>query len=356
MEKEDGTGSRQISQKSKMVTARDVAEAASVSVSTVGRALANDPRISNQTKSVVKEAAAKLGYVESLPARLMRGVRSNLVGLMLPDVRNHFYATIAEALSDCCSANGYQLALSLANDSETEARHVKELISARAAGVFIVPSSAPTRETRDLLQNIPHVQLLRKVPSLNSAWFGINDEVCIYQGVRHLIELGHTKIAYVGGTTDNSTGRDRLAGFRRALKEFDINNSETRELLGPPSSASFGAEAIIDLLTGETLPTALITGTVRITQAMLESLHHLKMSTPDDLSVVGFGDAPEFEWWRSGLTTLRMPIQDLATMCGLWFIHQIEAKKSSDKGYQSTVPASLIVRGSTGSPSKRSSY
>lgn len=334
----------------RMVTARDVAEIAGVSVSTVGRALSGDPRISAKTITRAKEAASQLGYVGNLPARQMRGAKSNLVGLMLPDIRNYFYATIAEALSDCCSANGYQLALSIANDPETEARHVTELISARAAGIVIVPTAQPKRETRDLINNFPHVQLLRRIESYNSAWFGINDEECLCEGTRHLLSLGHRRIAYIGGSLELSTGTARRAGFRRAFQEMGVDRSEAIEIFGPPSITQYGANAVKELLNRPNPPTALITGTIRVTQAILETLHEMQISVPGDLSLVGFGDAPEFKWWGPGLTTLWMPIEDLATTCGLWFLHHIDSGKLTNQQHSSIATATLTVRGSTAAP------
>jgi DNA-binding LacI/PurR family transcriptional regulator len=336
----------------KLATAREVAEKAGVSVSTVGRALADDPRISAKTKSRVREVAGQLGYVGNLPARQMRGAKSNLIGLMLPDIRNYFYATIAEALSECCSSNGYQLALSIANDPETEARHVTELISARAAGIVIVPTANPKRETRDLLNNFPHVQLLRRVNSYKSAWFGINDEDCLCEGTKHLLNLGHQRIAYIGGSRDLSTGNARRAGFRRAFTEMGVDFDNAIEVFGPPSSAQYGATAVIDLLNRPEPPTALITGTIRVTQAILEILHQRGVSAPEDISIVGFGDNPEFKWWGPGLTTICMPIEDLATTCGLWFLHHIESEKPTNLLHSSLANASLTIRGSTAPPLK----
>ncbi|GLQ06847.1 LacI family DNA-binding transcriptional regulator [Sneathiella chinensis] len=331
----------------KLATARDVADKAEVSVSTVGRALADDPRISAKTKSRVKEVATQLGYVGNLLARQMRGAKSNLIGLMLPDIRNHFYATIAEALSECCSSNGYQLALSIANDPETEARHVTELISARAAGIVIVPTANPKRETQDLLNNFPHVQLLRRIEAYNSAWFGINDEDCLCEGTKHLLSLGHRRIAYIGGSRELSTGKARWKGFRRAFTEMGIEPDHAIEIFGPPSSTRFGADAMNDLLNRPEPPTALITGTIRVTQAILEILHQRGISAPDDISIVGFGDAPEFKWWGQGLTTLCMPIEDLATTCGLWFLFHLDAEKPTHLQHSSLARATLTIRGST---------
>ena len=94
-----------------MVTIKDIAATLNISASTVGRALADDSRISDETKRKVQRAAEQAGYVENRAARMMRGVSSNLVGLIVPDIRNSFYSTIAHSLSQCLMAADYQLAL-----------------------------------------------------------------------------------------------------------------------------------------------------------------------------------------------------------------------------------------------------
>jgi DNA-binding LacI/PurR family transcriptional regulator len=284
--------------------------------------------------------------VENTAARIMRGGSSKLIGLMLPDIRNDFYATTAEALSNCCDREGYQLALSIADDRDTEARHLKELVRARVAGIVIVPTSAPRRETLALLRKVSHVQLPRRLSSCPSAWFGIDDEECLRSGTAHLLELGHRRIAYIGGLTELWTGEARVKGFRRAFVEAGVDPSNAIEELGPPT-LEFGNEAISRLLSRSDRPTALITGSVQVTRSAVDSLHRLRVPVPDDLSVVGFGDAPGFSWWGPGLTTMRMPIHELATTCGLWFLHRLKVGALDDERHISIVAAQLVFRGST---------
>lgn len=332
-----------------MVTARQVADTLGVAVSTVGRALADDPRISADTKTLVREAAARLGYVENLPARMMRGGSSRLIGLMLPDIRNSFYATIAEAMSACCDAAGYQLMFSIAGDRDVEARHARELASARVSGVVIVPTPDPRPETCEILSRFPHVQLLRRAAGLSPAWFGIDDEECLRLGTAHLIGLGHRRIAYIGGSAGYSTGAARLAGFRRAFGEAGLAPALTLERLGPPADASFGSEAIASVLQADPRPTAIITATVQMTGAVLAALHHSGLSAPDDIAVVGFGDDPSFAWWGPGLTTLAMPIQELAEACGGWLIERLRNDATIGE-HASLAAARLVLRGSTSPP------
>ncbi|WP_428391020.1 LacI family DNA-binding transcriptional regulator [Lichenicoccus sp.] len=337
------------------VTAQAVARHLGLSVSTIGRALADDPRISPATKTRVREAAESLGYVANEAARVMRGGSSKLVGLVLPDIRNDFYATIAQALSACCDREGYRLALCITEDDrELEARQVKELVAARVAGIIVVPTANPRREALAMLCSLPRVQLLRNLPALSADWFGIDDEHCMQAGTRHLLDLGHRRVAYIGGEPSLPTGAARVSGFRAAFRGAGVDPASAVEELGS-TTVAFGAQAAARLLACGTPPTAIITGSVQVTLGVLETLHARKVAVPDQLSIVGFGDPSWFKWWREGLTTLQMPIEELATACGLWFLNRLRSKSVGQRPHASITRASLVIRGTTAPPAKTSS-
>jgi LacI family transcriptional regulator, repressor for deo operon, udp, cdd, tsx, nupC, and nupG len=330
-----------------MVTIKDIAARLQVSPSTVGRALADDPRISSAMKQKVADVANEIGYVANRAARIMRGVSSNLVGLIVPDIRNSFYSTIAHALSKCLEEAGFQLTLSETDDDRmVELRHVRELTSANVAGVIMVPSAKPHPDSVRMLKAIPHIQLLRKNASLGEQWFGIDDTAAMYEAARHLVELGHRRIAYIGGLAALPTGAARLQGFGAALSRPAAETDELVEL-GPPSSMTFGRDALRRLLALPAPPSAVVIGSVQMTQGVLEELHLNGVRVPEQLSVVGFGDEVGFRWWGPGLTTISLPVSELATACGLWFVHQIKQKSIGAAPYSSVSPPTLIVRGST---------
>ena len=330
------------------VTAQDIAQRLGLSVSTIGRALADDPRISVTTKARVKATADSLGYVANAAAQIMRGGSSKLVGLVLPDIRNDFYATIAQALSACCDREGYRLALSITDDDrDVEARQVKELVGARVAGIIVVPTANPRRETLTMLHGLPKVQLLRNLPALAADWFGIDDEHCMEVGTRHLLDLGHHRIAYVGGEPSLTTGMARVSGFRAAFRASGVDPAMAAEELGP-TTVAFGAQATARLLASSKKPTAMITGSVQVTLGVLETLREQRVLVPGQLSLVGFGDPPWFKWLGEGLTTLHMPIEELATACGLWFLNRLRSKQAAGRPHTSITRASLILRSTTG--------
>jgi DNA-binding LacI/PurR family transcriptional regulator len=335
-----------------VITTRDIAEHLQLSVSTVGRALADDRRISDETKFRVRQAAAEMGYVANRAARMMRGASSNVVGLVVPDIRNSFYSTVAHELSKNIGAQGFQLILAETDDQKlVELRQLREMSASRVAGVIIVPTARPHGESVKLLGVIPHVQLLRRRSSLGAQWFGVDDHAALRMATAHLVELGHRQIGYVGGPTELSTGAERLRGFRDALSEGRLKVADGHIELVPPSSAESGGQALQRLLNARSAPTAIVLGSVQLTRGVLDQLHGMNVSVPKDLSVVGFGDEPGFSWWGPGLTTTSLPIQEIAAACGLWLMRRLSTNPADDATYTSVSRGSLIVRGSTAPPS-----
>lgn len=334
-----------------MVAAKHVAERLGVSVSTVGRAMADDPRISAETKARVCRMAKELGYVGNTAARIMRGGSSKQIGLILPDVTNDFYATIAQALSECCESEGYRLVLSIHHDnSEAESKHIKELVAGRAAGAIVVPTAKPLRESVTLLSHLPHVQLLRNVHSFNPIFFGIDDESALRKAALHLLKLGHRRIAYIGGAGTYSNRVSRAEGFRAAFVDAGLDSSGATEELGPTTRA-FGLETTTKLLDSKRCPTAILAGSFHITLGMLEALHGRAIAVPGQLSVIGFGDPIWFSWWGGcGLTSIHPPIQEIATNCGLWFLYglkDIVKSAITSVSHKAISSSSFVVRGST---------
>ncbi|MCC6946150.1 MAG: LacI family DNA-binding transcriptional regulator [Bradyrhizobiaceae bacterium] len=332
-----------------MITIKDIARELGLSISTVGRALTDHPRISRETKERVQEAAERLGYVANTAARVMRGGSSHLISLLVPDIRSEFYSMVAHILSTGFESEGYHLTLSITDDDPNrEMQQMRELMSARVAGVVIVPSANPRRETAEMLSKIPHVQLLRRIASLGD-WFGLDDEQAIVDAANHLIGLGHKKIAYIGDNTF-PTGKARYKGFRRAMTEAGLKIDDSLVLLGPPE-LKFGTEAVHKLVQGRKPATAIITGAVLVTLGVAEQLSKLNVKVPNQISIVGFGDGPWQRWWGPGLTTLKLPIEEITTGCALWLLHRLKTSRQQGKDPHIAVsPTTLVIRNSTAAP------
>ena len=341
-----------------MTTTKDIAQRLNLSVSTVGRALADDARISPETKLRVTRMADELGYVANRAARIMRGAPSTVVGLIVPDIRNSFFSTVAHALTETLSEHNHQLLLCETGDDRTsELREVRDLASAQVAGIIIVPSARPKPEVIQLLRSIPHVQLLRRLESLSPHWFGVDDHNAAFVATAHLLDLGHRRVAYVGGTDDVTSGADRLAGFRAAVAARGLPASAAIVALGPPSStlrggATHGRSSLRSLMASADPPTGIVTGSVPVSRGLLEAIQQEGPEVPRRLSVVGFGDEVGFSWWGPGLTTVAVPGHELATACGTWLLRRLRMPEIADEPYHSMSSGTLVVRGSTAAPAE----
>jgi LacI family transcriptional regulator len=336
-----------------LITLKHIAERLDCSVSTVGRALADHPRIGRETKERVRATAEELGYVVNRAARVMRGGSSHLIGLLVPDIQSTFYSMVAQMLSNCFEREGFHLALSLTSDNrDIEKQQMRELVSARVAGIVTVLSAAPRRETLTLLRMVPHVQLLRQIPAVGD-WFGMDEERAICEATTYLLELGHRRIGYVGDLIF-STGKSRYDGFCRAHSDFNLKVDKTLVELGPPNF-QFGAESVARLIAKRPRPTAIITTSVQITLGAAEQVMAMKIEVPRSLSMIGYGDGPWQQWWGPGLTTLRLPVEELATGCGLWLLHSMRTGRptTNKNPHIAITPSVLVKRGSTAPPEAR---
>ncbi|MDQ2079077.1 LacI family DNA-binding transcriptional regulator [Xanthobacteraceae bacterium Astr-EGSB] len=330
-------------------TLKDLARALDLSISTVARALSDHPQISEQTKARVRAAASVSGYVAHSAARAMRRGHSTLIGLIIPDVENEFYGTLAKGLAQCCDQAGFQMLLAITEDDPvSEERQVRALSEARVAGFVVVPSPKPLRATFGLLARGPCVQLIRRLDELAAPWFGIDEEAALREATGHLLGQGHRRIAYVGGSLDLSTGRGRLRGFEQAFEAAGLSVPHHLVRLGRPRR-DFASDAFSSLWGQPEQPTAVVTGGARLCAGVLEVLGRMGLKIPADISVVGFGDAP---WWYTALTTISLPAREIAIASGEFLLRRIrdgrrEADSQNTPVYQAIHRSSLVLRAST---------
>jgi LacI family transcriptional regulator len=331
------------------VTIQDIARALNISHTTVSRALADSPKISTETKLRVRHAVEQLGYVPSASARMMRGARSSVIGLVIPDLENDFYATVAQTVADALAARSMQLLLSVTDDdSDRELRELRGLLETRPAGVIIVPTATPRPETAALLKHLETIQLIRKHESLGAHSVLINDREGTFAATQHLITYGHQRIAFIGGDVSLSTGRNRLAGFQAALKEHRLEATATA--LGAPRP-EFARYAVTSMMTASVRPTALVFGSAELTLGALQALHALKLEWPRDVSVVGYHDPAWFELTGGGITTVRLPVREIATTATGVLLSRAIGKSENDAAEEAPVNVefmpTLVLRGST---------
>lgn len=294
------------------VTIKSIAKDLGLSHMTVSRALSGNPNVQKDTRERIEQRARELGYVKSEAARVMRGETTRIVGLLLPNIVNEFYARFANAMALACEAQSLHLIIHLTNDDSTQERSAFDrLREVQAMAVVMVPSPGDDPEPRPDTGGMRIIQLIRQRPGLDAhATILVEDHTAISDAVLHLARAGHRAIAYLGGSCELSTGRDRLAAYRAGLAGAGLAENPALIHMDAPSFDMGFARA--GQLINEGRATGIVCGGVEISNGALSALMDMGLQPGRDMAFVGYGDPSFYEWIGGGLTTVRLPVEDLA--------------------------------------------
>ena len=297
---------------SRQYTIVDIANRTGVAPSTVSRVFSGHPGISEKTRAKVLEMAEELGYVRNMYASFMRKPKSLVVGLIIPDVKNDFYSTMATVLAGFCRDHSFQMILCSTDDYQlSEEKQTKALVEARIAGIIIAPSVNPSKNTIKYLRSVPTVQVHRHIPEIGGQLVRMEESTGTRMATEHLLSLGHRRIAYVGTRGDLSTGADRLKGFYAAYAAAGLEPDTSLVALCPPRARE-GKDAVCRMLSFPQPPSALILGSTEISASSLQALAEKGLNIPRDISIIGYGDNLWNELLVPPLTAIRLPIEDVA--------------------------------------------
>jgi DNA-binding LacI/PurR family transcriptional regulator len=339
-------------------TIKDIAAQLGISHSTVSRALSGYPYVNEVLRRRVHDAARELRYQPNALARGLKGRRTRLVGLIIPDLMNDFYASAATVIQATLAQAGHRLLLSVSNnDSRSELAYLRAMREERVEGLIWVPRRRNEAALREFAEDgVPVVEFARHTREhLDSV---VADDVGGAEAAtRHLLERGHQRIGVILGQTDLSTGRERLEGYRRALAERSVAMDDDLVKVGRFDRA-WGRRATEELLDMRRPPTALFATSSELAVGALRVLDERGIAIPSAISLVGFGDPEWFAIWRPPITTVAFPIQDLAVTAASTLLRRIRAKGGPDHRESSDFDAPsmpvqvrlschLIVRAST---------
>jgi LacI family transcriptional regulator len=297
------------------ITVRDVADHVNLSISTVSRALTGHPHVDEQTRLRVRAAARQLGYQPNALARALRSNQTKTIGLVIPDIMNAFYAASATVLQAALEQQGYRLILCISNnDPGSDARYLTALMEQQVDGIIHVPStSAGAGAVRDFNRTVPVVELARHSQGGLFDAVIADDREGALQLTRHLLELGHRRIAFIGGPQEVSTTQDRIAGFREGFQEVGFLPDHAAIGLGGYSSA-WGSQRTHELLKLPERPTALFATSNQILLGVLRALSQEGLDIPGDISVVGIDDPEWCAAWHPPITTYALPLSEMGLL------------------------------------------
>ena len=292
---------------------KDVAKQAGVSVTTVSRVLNGEKYVKDDLKARVKRAIDELGYTPSHIARSLVLQKTNLIGVIVPDITSSFYSTILSTIEKTASLNDYNLMVcNIIEDTDKELKYLQVFKQMRVDGIIIMHEKI-NDEIRELIQNLDIPFLFSSVKPADQKFVSviIDDYAAAYDATRHLIGLGHSRIGFIGGDMrDVTSGQNRYIGFSKALSDSGIPIIDEYIRFGDYKTQS-GYDAMKEILSCGTPPSAIFAVSDDMAVGAMNCIHDHGLKVPDDLSIIGFDGSQLTEQVRPRLSSMEQPILEM---------------------------------------------
>ena len=333
-------------------TLRDVAEVAGVHAATASRALNPSTRrlVNVDTARRVLRAAESLGYQPNPIARSLKTAKSATIGLVIPDLTNPLFPPIVRGIEDVLGPAGYNAwIVNTDNDPDRERAQIESLRSRQVEGLIV----ATARLEHPLLKKLHDlgmrmVLVNRRAENVEIPSVTADDAAGIAMAVKHLVDLGHRRIAHLAGPQETSTGVVRSRAFRHAISDHRLEDDPSLVIECKLWSEAEGARALRTLLDGGSRFTAIVAGNDLIALGCYDVFAERDISCPGDISVVGFNDMPFLDKLRPPLTTVGVPHYAIGAAAAQMLIETIDDPNRHPRSV--LFPLSLVVRKSTDRP------
>ncbi len=339
-----------------MPNLKDVARAAGVDPSTASRVLRGDPRqaVRADTRERIHEAARTLQYRPNALARGLRTRRTDTIGLVIPNLDNLGFSEVLHGIQAAAAEAG-KLVIIVEADSLRRIRHgstehyARLIADGRVDGLIVAFATLEDDVVAQLAERaLPLVLVNRRTVGVHGSVV-VDDEAGSMQAVRHLIELGHRRIGFVGLEADTDTARRRERGYRRAM---EVRHRAIRRewVVTAPPTEDGGHDAIGRLLaeTSADRPTAVFAASLLGAMGVLAGMREAGLAIPLDMSLIAFNDHPLAAHMAPPLTTIRMPNLRMGQEAVRMLLRAVEGESVQDRMIEDT--PELVVRASTGPP------
>jgi LacI family transcriptional regulator len=331
-----------------MATIREVAERAGVSTMTVSRVINNSGYTSRDARERVEAAIAEMGYVPNALARSLRFKQTKTLALVLSDITNPFFTTIARGVEDVANRHGFNVIFCNTDESESkQAEYLNILLQKQVDGVLLVPARSTEGPVAFLrTRGVPVVVLDRRVPECSADGVRGDSEQGGYELTKLLLGLGHRRIAILSGPPEVSTAADRVAGYRRALAEAGLDCDPALILHGRLRQEG-GYQMAQHALALR--PTALFAANNFIAIGAYRALGAAGLRVPDDMAMVAFDDLPAALILEPFLTVAAQPAYEMGQIATELLLARLSGK-TPNACQEIVLPVEIIVRRSSGRP------
>ncbi len=330
-----------------MSTIRDVAKLAGVAPITVSRVINNDGYFTEETRRKVEAAVLELDYIPNSLGPSLRSKRTQTLALVLSDITNPFWTTVARGVEDAANKRGYHIIIGNTDESaEKQEEYLLFLMKKQVDGFLFVPASYRVSTTLQK-RRVPFVVLDRRFPSKEVDSVRGDSVGGAFGLTKHLLELGHRHIAMITGRQDHTTASDRVEGYLEALKEANI--SETQQIIWGEFTQQSGYENTVQLLQRDLRPSAIFAGNNFIAIGMMRALRDAGLRVPEDISVVAFDDLPAAITIDPFFTVAAQPAYEMGQKATELLLSRLE-NDGPDSPQEIILPAEIIVRKSSAKP------
>lgn len=310
----------------------EIAKIANVSIATVSRVINNSGYVKKETRERVLNVIEELGYHPNNIARNLKKGETGLIGLIVPDISNSFFTTLAKGIEKTISKKGFNLILCNTEDCvEKEFIYIRRLRERRVEGIILAPIGQYKDYQAVLAFKDPPVVLVDNYPiGLDIDAVVTNNIEGAYTLTKYLIELGHTRIGIITGPLNQLTGIERLEGYRKALKEFNI---EERKELVQEGDFKFesGYNLTKRLLRLNPPPTAIFAANNLMSIGAMIAIKEAGLRIPDDISLVAFDDIDLLPLVDPPITVMSQPAEEIGTVAAELLLRRIEGKEDWKK-------------------------
>ncbi len=330
-----------------MATIKDVAREAGVSVATVSRVFNDSALVSEDTQRVVREVAQRLNYWPNAVARSLITHRTHTLGVLLPDLHGEFFSGVIRGIDRAARAEGFHLLVSSSHADTEDLISALRTMRGRIDGLIVMaPDVDAPQAIRASAGHMPIV-LLDAADDSSYDGISISNFDGAYAATRHLLHLGHRRIATVTGPARNLDSQQRLGGWRAAIADAGLELDPRFELRGDFTEPS-GAEAARQLLRLDPLPSAVFVGNDHMAVGVMGVLADAGVRVPEDVALVGFDDIEMARYLSPPLTTVRVDTFLLGERAVRLLLGRTLGRRV-EQVRREQMPTTLVVRRSCGS-------
>ncbi|GAA4761008.1 MULTISPECIES: LacI family DNA-binding transcriptional regulator [Flavobacterium] len=308
-------------------TIYDIAKALNITAATVSRALNNNPKISENTRKLVLETAAKMNYKQNKLAKSLRNGKSFNVGVIVPRIDSNFFASVIRGVEDELHPEGYHVIICQTHEDEKrEIDNITTLLNAQVDGI-LMSISKMSEENEPIIKrvvknNVPFIFFDRKKSIDGVSSVTIDDFEGGYLATKNLIEQGCTKIAHLCGDQSLEIYQNRLKGYKQALLDNGLKYNQDY-VIQTKSNLDAGKNAVVQLLALNEVPDAIFSSSDFAALGAIQELKERGVKIPDEFCVFGFGNEPFTRYLELSISSVDQSPLEMGKMAAKVFMEQI---------------------------------